>query len=451
MIRLKFHGAAGTVTGSCYFLQRNDEPGLVIDCGMFQGPKNIENLNHSELQIIGQQVGAVVLTHAHLDHCGRLPILIRKGFKGKFFMTQATYELMQIALFDAAHIAQADKDKTPLYNEEDVMSVISQSEIVEYGTSFQASSFNIIMRDAGHILGSASLEVTSAGNSKHKIIFSGDIGNYPEEIVRPTEFITEGDVVIMESTYGGKQHPDDDPDTAIMEEINEVEKTGGTLLIPSFAIQRTQEILYRIRRLKARQAVKAQTAVFLDSPMALKVTKVYQAHSELFNNAFAAEGSVGNFDFSNLHVLEKKNDAQKIKQTKGAKVIIAGSGMMSGGRIVGHAAKLLPDGHTRLLIVGYQGEETLGRAITEGVNPVKIDEEMIPVRAHIKHIRSMSAHADEPKLLKWLQKIQGASKLVLTHGDEEPRAALQASIIKTGAQYEFSLPHLNDEIVLFED
>ncbi len=451
MIRLKFLGAAGTVTGSCYLLQHNDEPGLVVDCGMFQGPKDVENLNHGELQIIGQQVGAVVLTHAHLDHCGRLPMLIRKGYKGKFFMTQATHELMQIALFDAAHIAQADPDKVPLYSEEDVMSVIDQSEIVDYGQSFQASSFFVTMRDAGHILGSASLEVNYAGNTKHKIVFSGDIGNYPEEIVKPTEFITEGDTVIMESTYGGQRHPDDDPDTAIMNEINEVEKTGGTLLIPSFAIQRTQEILYRIRRLKARQAIKAQTAVFLDSPMALKVTKVYQAHSELFNNAFAAEGSVGNFDFSNLHVLEKRNDAQKIKQTKGAKVIIAGSGMMSGGRIVGHAAKLLPNEHTRLLIVGYQGEETLGRAITEGVNPVKIDEEMIPVRAHITHIRSMSAHADEPKLLKWLQKIQGVSKLILTHGDEDPRAALQQSIINSGSHYEFALPHLNEEIVLFED
>lgn len=451
MISLKFLGAAGTVTGSCYFLQHNDDPGLVIDCGMFQGPKDIEKLNQSDLQIVGQQVGAVVLTHAHLDHCGRLPILIRKGYKGKFFMTQATHELMQIALFDAAHIAQADPDKVPLYSEEDVMSVINQSEIVDYGQSFQASSFYVTMRDAGHILGSASLEVRYSGNSKRTIIFSGDIGNYPEEIVKPTEFITQGDAVIMESTYGGQKHPGDDPDTAIMEEINEIEKTGGTLLIPSFAIQRTQEILYRIRRLKARHAIKAQTAVFLDSPMALKVTKVYQAHSELFNNAFAAEGSVGNFDFSNLHVLEKKGDAQKIKQTKGAKVILAGSGMMSGGRIVGHAAKLLPDERTRLLIVGYQGEETLGRAITEGVNPIKIDEEMIPVRAHVKHIRSMSAHADEPKLLQWLQKIQGARTLVLTHGDEEPRAALKEAITKVGSSYEYTLPHLNDEMVLFED
>jgi metallo-beta-lactamase family protein len=255
----------------------------------------------------------------------------------------------------------------------------------------------------------------------------------------------------MESTYGGKVHPDDDPDSAIMQEINEIEKTGGTLLIPSFAIQRTQEILYRIRRLKANQAIKAHTAVFLDSPMAIKVTKVYQAHSELFNNSFASEGSVSNFDFSNLHVLEKRNDAIKIKQTNGPKVIIAGSGMMSGGRILNHAAKLLPNELTRLLIVGYQGDDTLGRAITEGVNPVKIDDAMIPVRAHVRHIRSMSAHADEPKLIQWLKNIQGVQKIVLTHGDEEPRAALKDKIQQTFSVHDFVLPHLNEEVVLVAD
>jgi metallo-beta-lactamase family protein len=451
MIRLRFLGAAGTVTGSCYFLQKNDEPGLVVDCGIFQGTKDIEAFNYQTLQINAQQVGAVVLTHAHLDHCGRLPILTRQGYTGKFFMTQATYELIQIALFDAVHIAQMDKDRTPLYAEEDVIKVLDQSEIVDYGQKFNASSFRILMRDAGHILGSTSLEVTHTSDNDHKIIFSGDIGNYPQEIVRPTEFITSGDIVVMESTYGGKVHPDDDPDSAIMQEINEIEKTGGTLLIPSFAIQRTQEILYRIRRLKANQAIKAHTAVFLDSPMAIKVTKVYQAHSELFNNSFASEGSVSNFDFSNLHVLEKRNDAIKIKQTNGPKVIIAGSGMMSGGRILNHAAKLLPNELTRLLIVGYQGDDTLGRAITEGVNPVKIDDAMIPVRAHVRHIRSMSAHADEPKLIQWLKNIQGVQKIVLTHGDEEPRAALKDKIQQTFSVHDFVLPHLNEEVVLVAD
>jgi len=449
MKRLRFLGAAGTVTGSCYFLQTDDKPGVVIDCGMFQGTKEIEALNQQDLKINVESIGAVVLTHAHLDHCGRLPILTKRGYKGPFYMTEASRDLIQIVLFDAVRIAETDPEKTPLYSENDVLSLLDQTEIVDYGQPFHASHYSVLMKDAGHILGSTSLEFTdNQDQSIRKIIFSGDLGNSPQEIVRPTEMFDEADMVIMESTYGGKTHPDDDPDTALLEEINMIEETGGTLLIPSFAIQRTQEILCRIRRLKANARVKAQTPVFLDSPMATKVTSVYTSYPELYNQDFLKSGSVNNFEFSNLHVIQRHSDTKKMRAAKGARVIIAGSGMMSGGRIVRHAAQMLPIKTTRLLMVGYQGDETLGRYITEGVNPVKIAEQMIPIRANVRHVRSMSAHADEPKLLKWLKNIQGVRKVILTHGDIEPREALKQSIIRDIGEKDFVLPMINEEVVL---
>lgn len=422
---------------------------MMIDCGMFQGPSEISNLNYDELQHDPASLEGVVLTHAHLDHCGRLPILTKRGFKGRIYMTQATKDILEIALIDSARIAEHDTDKEPMYDERDVYTLLSHAEIVKYHQDFTIGDFSIRMKDAGHILGSASLEVTDtqSDDDVKRLIFSGDLGNYPQDLIKKTEMIDEGDVVIMESTYGGRNHPNEVARDLIAEEISQVADSGGTLLIPCFSIQRTQEVLHQIKHIKQSGNGKVDIPVFLDSPMAIRVTDVYRKHKELFNEEFAKEAAGGDpFDIPKMRMLEKPQDSKSIQKVHGPKIIIAGSGMMSGGRIMKHALNYLPLGKTRLLIVGYQGEETLGREISEGTNPVEIFDKEVPVNAHVTQIHAMSAHADEQKLIQWLQHIQGTKKVFLIHGEDESRKALSEKIQSQNILNNVVTPQLNEEL-----
>lgn len=439
-MKIKFLGAAGTVTGSSYVLTSDSGQSILIDLGMFQGVPAIDRLNHEPFDYDCKKLSGAVLTHAHLDHCGRLPILFSRGYKGDIWMTEATRDLTELSLLDSASIAKYSKRKV-LYDKNLAVKTIGKFKTMDYHTRVPISDFMVTIKDAGHILGSASLEIVDTkSNSEIKtIVFSGDLGNSPEDLVRETETFERADVVVMESTYGDRLHPQENPAEIVTSEINTVEKSGGTLLVPAFSLERTQELLHMIMHLKKEGKVLPQTPIFMDSPMAKKATAIYASYPELFNTHVQSE-------MRNDKAFEFPGLSHEIVEQPGGKVIIAGSGMMTGGRILHHAARYLPTSSTRLLIVGYQGEETLGRELVEGKRNIVIDGKVIAVAAIVSGTQAMSSHADQGQLLKWLKPISGIKKLFLTHGEDISRTILASEIKAKLGISNILLPTLNQEV-----
>jgi metallo-beta-lactamase family protein len=446
-MKIKFLGACGTVTGSSYMLTSGSGKSILIDLGMFQGLPEIDKLNYEPFNYDCSELVGAILTHAHLDHCGRLPILLSHGFTGNIWMTPATRDLTELSLLDSAKIAKGDKNPI-LYDTQLAVNTISQFKTINYDTSLMLGDFTIFLRDAGHILGSASLEITDnqANSSFKKIVFSGDLGNTPEDLLQTTEFIDSSDLVVMESTYGDRLHPATDPKDTLISEIHHIENSGGTLLIPAFSLDRTQEILHLLLHLKQDRLIKPETPVFLDSPMAVKATDIYLKYPNLYNSHVQADLKTGNpFDFPGLAIINKRNESESIHKHAGPKVIIAGSGMMNGGRIIGHAKHYLPMNTTRLLIVGYQGEATLGREILEGAKTVTLDNSTIQIKASVNSIQSMSSHADQKQLIEWLRHIKGVKKVFITHGEEMPRMVLSQKINTELGISDIEKPLMNQE------
>jgi len=445
MAKIKFHGAAGTVTGSCFEVTSNKGSKILIDFGMFQGPKEISKLNFEKPQFDFQSISGAVLTHAHLDHCGRLPLLSINGYKNKVFMTKATIDIIDIALHDAAKIASRDR-RPNLYGTSDVERVLQSCSGVEYREPFTIDGFKITLRDAGHILGSASIEVEVDGQ---KLVFSGDLGNTPEDLLKPTEKIDSAEVVLLESTYGGRLHPEEPSEEIFRREINTIEMTGGVLLIPSFSIERTQILLHLIDHFKKQGKVKNETQVFLDSPMALKVTRVFKKYPGLYN-VEAAEHARNDdpFDFPGFTAVESVKQSKRLKNISGPKVIIAGSGMMTGGRILHHALDYFSIDSTRLLIVGFQAKGTLGRRIHEGEKKIKMYGERVNMKAQVTEISGFSAHADQVQLLDWLRAIKNVKQVIIIHGEDEEREALKKKINSDLNISNILLPNLHEEINL---
>lgn len=441
-------GASGTVTGSSYILTSGAGQHILIDLGMFQGTADIEALNYKQYQYDCRNLHAAILTHAHLDHCGRLPILYSHGFTGPIYMTRATRDLTELSLYDSAKIAK-NFHKQILYDKELVEETIAHAEIRDYREQFAVGDFLVTFRDAGHLLGAASVEIidTTATGEYKKIVFSGDLGNSPSDLLQATEEIESADVVVIESTYGDSLHPDEEPSDVLQAEINTIETSKSTLLIPAFSLERTQELLHLIMHLKKSGKIREETAVIVDSPMAEKATDIYRQYTELFNDHIHEDLSHGDiFEFPGLQVIHTHEDSLAIRDQVGAKVIIAGGGMMTGGRIVSHAGHFLPDEKNRLLIVGYQGEETLGRKLMEGEKQVTIDDLPVSVRATISVTRSMSSHADQRQLLDWLKNIYGVRKVIITHGENPQRQALADKIKEELKIHDLTLPNLHDEI-----
>ena len=367
-------------------------------------------------------------------------MLEKFGFTRDIFMTAPTADLAELSLLDSAKISHEDHHKHILFDTDDVGALIKRFREVPYDKEFSIGEFSIIFRDAGHIMGSASVEVQVDG--KH-IVFSGDLGNSPEDITRPTELIQRADYVVMESTYGDRLHPAGDPSEVIRREIEAVVASGGTLLIPAFSLERTQELLHIIDH------INPTIPVYLDSPMAQRATVIYEKYKDLMNKEITEHYKKDNpFSFPMLHMVANRQESGDILRADGAKVIIAGSGMMTGGRILGHAQVLLPVESTRLLIVGYQGEGTLGRALLNGDKEVYIDGEPVRVAAHISETQVMSSHADQGQLLSWLKNIKDVKKVFLTHGENGPRTALAEKIQKEIGISDITLPMLNQEVVI---
>jgi metallo-beta-lactamase family protein len=452
---ITFLGASGTVTGSSYFLHDTSGQGILIDLGMFQGRRQIEELNYQSIPLHPNDINGVFLTHAHLDHSGRLPLLRRFGYRGPIYMTTATKTILELTLRDAAKIQTEREGEMALYDERDVDWVLSKAVVAEYNDTVKTKQFDLTFRNAGHILGSAFFEVRNlnAQDSLQKIVFSGDIGNYPEDLVKPTDIVTDADLVLIESTYGDKSHSEENPRAVIQEEIAAIEATGGTLLIPAFSIERTQEILHHIDHLKKTELVRNDTKVFLDSPLAIHVTRVYQQYRSLYNTELTNHAVNDDpFEFPGLVMVEDSRESREILKQSGPKVIIAGSGMMNGGRILRHAVESLGDPTTRLLFVGFQAEGTLGRALLDGEKNIRINSVPVDVQATIRKSSSMSSHADQPKLLQWLSSIPNPAHICFVHGENPQRQTLAEKVKQTYTNKPIlHLPMLDDTLAFSRD
>ncbi len=446
MSNLTFFGASSTVTGSCSLLESGGSS-VVIDLGLFQEDEKTEQENKSELPFDARSIEAVLITHAHLDHCGRLPLLAKQGFAGNIYMTKATKDIVEISLNDSAKIAERKEEEEqiePIYTIEDVDVVMEMIKTVEYREPFKIADFEVIFRDAGHILGSASIEVHCPDGKT--VVFSGDLGNTPEDIVKPTELISKAEIVVMESTYGGRNHTQEDIYALLQHEINEVEQTNGTLIIPAFSIERTQEVIHRIGHLVQQKKINASTPIFVDSPMAIAVTEIFKKYPNLYNDELAQD--VEPFEYKSLISTPTSQKSKEILHTEGPKVIIAGSGMMNGGRVHFHLKNYISKHNTRLLIVGYQAEGTLGRQLEEGARQIPLFDEEVQVNATITKIESMSSHADEPKLLNWLKHIEGVETVFLVHGEDEKRRALQDKIMRDIPTVKTHLPVKGETVTI---
>lgn len=437
MAKIQFLGASGTVTGSSYLLTGEYNETVLIDLGMFQGIEDEAELNAAPLSFDAKKLKGVLLTHAHLDHCGRLPLLIQAGFEGEIYTTEATKAITQISLMDAAAIQEHDEEKTgsPLYTKEDVEKTCERIETISYDAPLKIGEFTVTFRNAGHILGSASIEIVDGSKT---VVFSGDLGNTPENLIQPTEYITHADTVVMESTYGNSTHPRENAAAVLQKEIQTIESTGGVLLIPAFSIERTQEILHTLSHLVKNNLINKSLPIFLDSPMAIEVTELFKKFSNLYSADLSQDPHP--FDFPNLMYTKTVEESKGINKAYNPKIIIAGSGMMSGGRILHHLEQYISIPTTRILIVGYQAVGTLGREILEGAKQITLYRKQVQVKAAITKLEAFSSHADQLLLLKWLQHIQGVKKVFLTHGEDPQREALAQSIQKDLGIHDVLLP-----------
>jgi metallo-beta-lactamase family protein len=406
-LRLTSYGGAGKVTGS-NFLVESDTAKVLVDCGVEQGADLVEEHIYGPFTYDVSSIDALVLTHAHLDHVGRIPKLVRDGFKGKIYMTPATRDLAALILLDSVNILAEEAKKRgidPLYEAEDVEATFNLVETLEYHTEKEvAPGLTAYLRNTGHILGSASVRLTDHDGTS--VALTGDIGNSPSPLLPPWEAVPDVDALLMESVYGDRLHPaHDDRVATLRDTLKRGIERGGTILIPAFSLERTQLMLYELSNFFDAGEL-PQIPVFLDSPLAIKVTAVYEKWGNTyFNNAAEAEmkREKSLFEFPFLKQTASRDQSQEIALVEGPKIIIAGAGMSHGGRIGGWETKYLPDPKTTLLIVGYQAPGSPGRRLQEGQSEVKINGTMVKVRAHVETIQGWSGHADRDQLMAFAE------------------------------------------------
>lgn len=465
-VTLQFHGAAGTVTGSCY---RVIHPAgqFLVDCGMFQGNRSVRELNFKPLPFDPGKIDFLLLTHAHIDHSGLLPKLTRHGYSKPMWMTQPTAGLLEYMLPDAAGIQETDTERenrkrgrrgepllSPLYTMEhasralELRKTLDYHQWVEPGPGVRCRYWN-----AGHILGSASIEIeVTDGNGKPvHMMFSGDIGPDEKVFYKHPEGPSGFDYILSESTYGGRERADytlDGRRAALKTEINDALRRGGNLVIPAFAVERSQELLHDIGTLVKSGEI-APKLVFLDSPLASKVTAVYKKYSSMFEEMELGADEL--FEDPRLRIVESVEESKAINAIKGGAIILSASGMADAGRIKHHLRNNLPRANATVLFVGYQAPGTLGQIILSGARHVRIHGEVVPVRAQIRSMGNYSAHADHSELMEWIAgRLPAHGALFVTHGEDEERAALRAAILATHqlAGDQVLLPLLDDSFEL---
>ena len=442
MAKITFLGAAGCVTGSKYLVEAGGKR-LLVDCGLFQGNKELRLRNWDRLPEDPATFDWALLTHAHLDHTGYLPRLLRDGFRGPIFANAATRELCAILLPDSAHLQEEDAQHAaehgyskhspplPLYTQEEVEPVLKSFQDISRSEPFVISpQFSLRPRDAGHILGSSSLELTITENGKSVVVlFSGDIGRYDQPILKDPEPPSRADYLLCESTYGDRDHPGGSPQDALAEVINRVSKRGGVIVIPAFAVGRTQLLMYVLRQLEDAQRI-PHLPVYIDSPMAINVTSLYMSHHEDHDPEFTREEAGGDpLNAHTVHMTRAVEESRQINNVTTPCIILSASGMATGGRVLHHLARRLPDSRNAVLLAGFQAEGTRGRALLEGAKTVRIHGEDIPVRAEVIELAQFSAHAGRSEILRWLGGMPAPPRLTfIVHGEPAAASALQGAI-----------------------
>jgi metallo-beta-lactamase family protein len=448
-MQIQFWGAARTVTGSMHLLSVNGHK-LLLDCGLVQGKRKEAFETNRNLPFDAGEIDAVILSHAHIDHSGNLPSLVKAGFTGRIYATSATRDLLAYMLLDSAHIQESDAVYVnkirkrqgkrlfePLYTQQDAADTMPHFVTVEYNHPFEpVPGVRVHFRDAGHILGSAMVVVDVEENRRHsRLLFSGDIGRKGLPILRDPQTTDDVDFLIMESTYGNRLHEDAGQAQELLRGIvQESYDRRGKLIIPSFAVGRTQELVYHLDRLSESGRLPA-IDVFVDSPLAVNVTEVFRLHPECYDdeirNAILSEPDGNAFGFSRLRYVRGVEESKQLNTFKMPAVIISASGMCEAGRILHHLKNNIEDPRTTVLFVGYQAENTLGRKLLDGQSPVPIFGENYRVNAQIKRVESYSAHADRDELLSWSASIRAQGKLrrtFLVHGEDESIQSLAEAL-----------------------
>ena len=470
-MKLHFFGADQCVTGSCHCLEVNGKR-ILIDCGLQQGRDEVDN---SSLPFHAGNIDYVLVTHAHIDHSGRIPLLVKQGFRGRILTTRLTAQLMDIMLQDSAHIQESDAEYKnrknlragrpvvePLYTVEDALQVKEFITTCEYGETVDlCEGVQVECIDAGHLLGSASMKLTVTENGETRtIVFSGDIGNVDQPIIRDPQFFHQADFVVMESTYGNRNHTEVWSYTENLAKIiDDTMARGGNVVIPAFAVGRTQELLYFIREIKDKQLVKSNPdfPVYIDSPLARRATTIFTGDLDGYLDADAlalVQDGTHMFNFSNLRMTETVEESKGLNEDGIPKVIISASGMCDAGRIRHHLKHNLWKPECTIVFVGYQGEGTLGRSLLEGVRSVKLFGEEIAVHAKIVNFQGLSSHADRDHLLAWIADIKAPKPqhVFIVHGDREVAPYFAESVEKLGftahaPQYTEVYDLLEDKIV----
>jgi metallo-beta-lactamase family protein len=445
MATLTFLGAAGTVTGSRYLLEAGGER-LMIDCGLFQGEKELRLRNWNPFPVDPSSIQWLVLTHAHLDHTGYIPRFINEGFRGQILATPATLDLARLLLPDSGHLQEEDaayankkrfskhEPALPLYTYEEAVKSLGFFRAVDESKSLEVSShFALRFFPAGHLLGARSIEVTVRENGRvRRVLFSGDLGRYQQLIIRPPSVPNSADVLLLESTYGDRLHPTDDFRARLGSIAESTAARGGSVVIPAFAVGRTQELLYVFRELIAEEKMRS-LPVYVDSPMAIDTTDLYRRHHEDHNlemDQLEAQG-IKPFSPPQVHFARTVEESKALNDARFPMIIISASGMATGGRVLHHLARCLPDDRNTILFVGFQAAGTRGQIIQSGAPAVKMHGESVPIRARIESMENLSGHADYGEILRWLEPFpQAPSKTFLVHGEPRAAQALQEKITR---------------------
>jgi metallo-beta-lactamase family protein len=437
---LTFLGAAGTVTGSQHLLDDGSRR-VLLDCGLFQGLKELRQRNWAPPRVVPATLHAVLLSHAHIDHSGYLPRLVREGYGGPVFCTRGTADLLGVMLPDAAHLQEEEADfnnrhrtskhdpALPLFTGEDVERVLTQVRAVSFDESFApAPGIEARFTHSGHILGAGLIECRIGGRV---VVFSGDLGRYGVPIMRDPDPVSLADVLLVESTYGDRLHSPGDHADKLAEAAGRAADRRGWLLIPAFAVGRSQEILYDLRRLEEARRIPS-LPVYLDSPMAIQATAIYALHPEEHDRELREAETGGQRPFAprRIAICRSVEDSKRLNDAGGPGIIIAGSGMATGGRILHHLRRLLPDERTTVLFVGYQAAGTRGRLLRDGAPTIKMFGDVVPVRARIMASDAYSAHADRAEILRWLRGFRRPPAMTyIVHGEPPAAAALRDAIM----------------------